>query len=60
MMMVMVEVRIVFMFEFHGEPDGKLFIQSNQNFVRKPVQLDYQNENGIKGNVSIFVEIIFS
>ena len=35
-------------FGFNGEPDGRFFTQNNGNVVRKPAQLDYQTENGIK------------
>ena len=35
-------------FGFNGEPVGRFFTQNNGNVVRKPAQLDYQTENGIK------------
>ena len=35
-------------FGFNGEPDGRFFTQNNGNVVRKPAQLDYQTENGMK------------
>ena len=35
-------------FGFNGEPEGRFFTQNNGNVVRKPAQLDYQTENGIK------------
>ena len=35
-------------FGFNGEPVGRFFTQNNGKVVRKPAQLDYQTENGIK------------
>ena len=40
-------------FGFNGEPDGRFFTQNNGNVVRKPAQLDYHTENGIKYRIGL-------